>query len=292
MARERWFFAKDNRRMGPFPRRQLVESLLALPDPRTPLVWRHGLPAWTPAAEVPEIERLLAPFAPGKQPEPAREPVSPIAPGPDASARLEARPAGRPGARQKAPARGRGGRNPLFYGGIVLAVVLIALTVWLLWPAHPRNEAGTSTADPGPGAPADSSAPGPDGVADSSLMGPADDTGWADQEADLPASELKRLRGVAGWSGNTLTITVHNGSTWRVTEILVRTSRLKNQSIDAEPPNRLLPAGELRKGIGPDRKAGLNPLDTGPFGGVVGGPPAAYSWSIEGARGYPPRGAP
>jgi hypothetical protein len=77
-----------------------------------------------------------------------------------------------------------------------------------------------------------------------------------------------------------------------VTEILARTSRLKNQSIDAEAPKRLLPAGELLKGV-PDRtKAGVNPLDTGAFAGVVGAAPAAYSWSIEGARGYPPRSAP
>lgn len=135
MARERWFFAKDNRRMGPFPRRQLVESLLALPDPRSPLVWRHGLPAWTPAAEVPEIERMLAPFAPGKEPEPGREPASPAAGGPDVSGRFEARPASRPGARQKTPAKRRAGRRPLFYVLVVLAVIFIALTIWFLWPS-------------------------------------------------------------------------------------------------------------------------------------------------------------
>jgi hypothetical protein len=293
MARERWFFAKDNRRMGPFPRRQLVESLLALPDPRTSLVWRHGLPAWTPAAEVPEIERLLAPFAPGKEAEPARERASPAGAGPDASGRFEARPAARPGARSKTPAKGGPGLGPLLYGGVGLAVVVVALLAWLLWPAHRSNETGTSTADPGPGAPAVSPAPGPDGAPDSTGVGSASFAGWAEEEADLPASELKRLRGVAGWSGDTLTITVFNGSTWRVTELLVRTSRLKNQSIDDETPKRLLPAGELRKAVAPDRKkAGVNPRDTGPFEGVVGAQPAAYSWSIDGARGYPARSAP
>ena len=292
MARERWFFAKDNRRMGPFPRRQLVESLLALPDPRTSLVWRHGLPAWTPAAEVPEIERLLAPFAPTKESEPARDPISPAGAGADASGRFEARPAARPGARPRTPAKPRPGLSPLVYGGgIGLAVAVVALLAWLLWPARRGNESGTSTADPGAGAP--SAFPPPDRAPDSAGAGGAGFAGWADQEADLPPSELKRLRGVAGWSGDTLTITVYNGSTWRVTEILVRTSRLKNQSIDAETPKRLLPAGELLKGVAPDRtKAGLNPLDTGPFAGVVGAAPAAYSSSIEGARGYPARSAP
>lgn len=275
--------------MGPFPRRQLVESLLALPDPRTSLVWRHGLPAWTRAAEVPEIERLLAPFARGKETEPAREPVSPAVA--DASGRFDVRPAGRPGVRPKTPVKRRPGPGPLVYGGIGLAVVVVALLVWLLWPASRGNESGTSTADPGAGAPP-SAFPPPDRAPDSTGAGHAGFAGWADQEADLPPSELKRLRGVAGWSGDTLTITVNNGSTWRVTEILVRTSRLKNQSIDAETAKRLLPAGDLRKGIAPDRKAGLNPLDTGPFEGIVGTQPAAYSWSIEGARGYPARSAP
>jgi GYF domain 2 len=131
MARERWFFAKDNRRMGPFPRRQLVESLLALPDPRAPLVWRHGLPAWTPAAEVPEIEQLLAPFAPGRTPEAGREPTSPAG-GADAWGRFEARPAARPGARQKAPARRRAGLGPRTYVAIGLALLIFVLLGWLL----------------------------------------------------------------------------------------------------------------------------------------------------------------
>jgi hypothetical protein len=274
MARERWFFAKDNRRMGPFPRRQLVESLLALSDPRTSLVWRHGLPAWTPAAEVPEIERLLAPFAPTKETEPARDPIAP---------------AGRPGARPKAPAKPRHGPSPLVYGGIGLAVAVVALLAWLLWPARPGKESQNSPL--GAGAP--TPFPPPESALDSTAAGGAGFAGWADQEADLPPSELKRLRGVASRSGDTLTITVYNGSSWRVTEILARTSRPKNQSIDAETPKRLLPAGELLKGAAPDRaKAGVNPLDTGPFAGVVGAASAAYDWSIEGARGYPPRSAP
>ena len=289
MARERWFFAKDNRRMGPFPRRQLVESLLALPSPRTSLVWRHGLPAWTPAADVPEIERLLAPFAPTKESEPARDPISPAGAGVDASGRLEARPAGRPGGRPRTPAKPRPGPGPLVYGGIGLAVVVVALLAWLLWPARPGKESQNYPL--GAGAP--TPFPPPDSAPDSTGAGGAGFAGWADQEADLPPSEMKRLRGVAGWSGDTLTITVYNGSSWRVTEILARTSRLKNQSIDAETPKRLLPAGELLKGVAPDRTtAGVNPLDTGPFAGVVGAAPAAYSWSIEGARGYPPRSSP
>jgi GYF domain 2 len=132
MARERWFFAKDNRRMGPFPRRQLVESLLALPDPRSPLVWRHGLPAWIPAAEVPEIERLLAPFAPGKEAAAGREPPAPVGAGPDASGRFEARPAGRPEGRPRTPPRRRAGLGTRTYLAIGLAVLIFVLLGWLL----------------------------------------------------------------------------------------------------------------------------------------------------------------
>jgi len=105
---------------------------------------------------------------------------------------------------------------------------------------------------------------------------------------------------VGAWSGERLTITLYNGSTWRITEILVRTSRLTgDEFVDADTPHRLLPVGaapldagtaELLKKVAPDRrKAGVSPLDTGPFEASVGPQPPAYRWRIEGARGYPPR---
>jgi hypothetical protein len=105
---------------------------------------------------------------------------------------------------------------------------------------------------------------------------------------------------VGGWIGERLTITLYNGSTWRITEILVRTSRLRgDEFVDAETPHRLLPVGgpsfdagtaELLRKVAPDRKKpGVNPLDTGPFEAIVGPQPGAYRWRIEAARGYPPR---
>jgi hypothetical protein len=105
---------------------------------------------------------------------------------------------------------------------------------------------------------------------------------------------------VGAWSGDRLTITLYNGSTWRITEILIRTSPLRgNEFLDGETPHRLLPVGavpldagtaELLKKVAPDRrKAGVSPLDTGPFEARVGPQPPAYRWRIEGARGYPPR---
>ena len=62
MARERWFFAQGNQRRGPVPFNSLVESVLGQPDPRAVLVWRKGFADWTRCEDVPELERLVAPF--------------------------------------------------------------------------------------------------------------------------------------------------------------------------------------------------------------------------------------
>ncbi len=307
MHRERWFYAKDMRRTGPFPKRQLVESLLALPDPRACLIWRHGLPAWTPAREVAEIDRQLAPFV-KPQPEPAVEPASARAgsfetagtqttaettriPGPT-GARLA-----REGKRSQQP-------NIVFYFGGLAALLAMVVVAWLLWPRtnsreDPPPPRGTREAKPRARPPVSQ----PGGALSTDKESSAETpgfTGWSDQEADVPPAELRRLRGVGAWSGERLTITLYNGSTWRITEILVRTSRLTgDEFVDADTPHRLLPVGaapldagtaELLKKVAPDRrKAGVSPLDTGPFEASVGPQPPAYRWRIEGARGYPPR---
>jgi len=82
MARERWFYAREMRRVGPLPKHRLVESLLALPDAGDCLIWRPGLPAWTPSRDVPEIDRQLAPFVKAETvpaPEPALAALSQVA---------------------------------------------------------------------------------------------------------------------------------------------------------------------------------------------------------------------
>lgn len=309
MPRERWFYAKEMRRMGPFPKRQLVESLLGLPDPGGCLIWRHGLPAWTPAREVPEINRQLAPFVKAEPP-PAPEPASAPAPfrgtgGIEAATErttgVPARTGARPGRKAERPPQPS---IALYFGGLAALLVVVVVS-WLLWPrsndnevpppaprAAPARPAGTPLASPGAGA-------APFNERGSSPRAPTF-SGWSDQEADLSTAELRRLRGVGAWSGNRLTITVYNGSTWRITEILVRTSQLRgDEFVDGEAPHRLLPVGgapvdagtaELLKKVAPDRKKpGVNPLDTGPFEATVGPQPEAYRWRIEGARGYPPR---
>jgi hypothetical protein len=309
MPRERWFYAKDLRRVGPLPRRQLVESLLARPDARACLIWRHGLPAWTPAREVPEIDRQLASFIKA-EPAPAHEPAlsavpSLATPGGEAAAERALRVPGQTSARA---ARGGQRLQPpkvaLYLAGLA-ALLVVVVVAWLLWPRSTDNEGPASALGAGAaksgGAPLASPATG---EAPSTGRGPGAGTpgfaGWSDQEAELPLAELRRLRGVGGWSGDRLTITLYNGSTWRITEILVRTSRLRgDEFVDGATPHRLLPVGgapldaataELLKKVAPDRKkAGVNPLDTGPFEATVGPQPEAYRWKIEGARGYPPR---
>jgi hypothetical protein len=200
----------------------------------------------------------------------------------------------------------------LYFGGLAALLVVVVVS-WLLWPrstdnevpppaprAAPAKPASTPLASPGAGpAPSNETQPAPSNERRASAEAPTF-SGWSDQEADLSPAELRRLRGVGAWSGNQLTITVYNGSTWRITEILVRTSQLRgDEFVDGESPHRLLPVGgtpvdagtaELLKKVAPDRKRpGVNPLDTGPFEAAVGPQPEAYRWRIEAARGYPPR---
>lgn len=125
--------------------------------------------------------------------------------------------------------------------------------------------------------------------------------GLGDHEQNLPQSELAKLRGVGAWEGTSLVFTMYNGSSWRITELFVRPSRLiKDQFVDDTTPRKLMPVqGEQAEAAGvdnllnkvaPDRKkAGVNPFDTGRFQGDAGPRPEAYRCPIVGARGYPPR---
>jgi hypothetical protein len=117
--------------------------------------------------------------------------------------------------------------------------------------------------------------------------------------ADLPAAEAHKLRGVAAWSGDTLKLTVYNGTGWRVTELYVRIGRFRGDDFIEDPrPILLLPLGgqvdagvaALMNRVAPDRKKpGLNALDTGLFQGTAGQQPESFRWEIETARGYPPQ---
>jgi hypothetical protein len=305
MARERWFFAQGSQRRGPVPLTSLVESVLGLPEPATVLVWRKGFADWTRAEDVPEVERRIAPFLARKAAEEAakRGPVqSPVEAPPRPIHVEEAKP----------------GSPALVYGGIAAGVAVLSLLAWLFWPrAQPPTPSsttlplgGTSTdnspavvipAHPQPTAPAQTPPPAPVTTrpAPTPAATAAAGTTLADKESDLPHGDLKRLRGVATWAGDTLKLTVYNGTTWRVTELYVKVSRFKDDDFVEDPrPLVLLPPGaavdagvaDLLSRVAPDRKKpGLNPADTGPFEGKAGQQPENFRWEIETARGYAPR---
>ncbi len=303
MARERWFFAHGNQRRGPVPFNQLVESVLGQPEPRAVLVWRKGFADWTRAEDVPEMERRLAPFLAKKAADEAakhgRVPAPVEAPAPRPVRVEEVRP----------------GSPALVYGGIAAGVAVLGLLAWLFWPrAQPPESAptalplGGTTPDNAPaivipavprGTPVPAATPTPAIRATAPPATPPAPAVLADRESDLAAPDLKRLRGVATWSGDTLKLTVYNGTAWRVTELYVKVSRFKDEDFVEDPrPIALVPPGaavdagvaDLLSRVAPDRKRpGLNPADTGPFEGKAGQQPENFRWEIESARGYPPR---
>jgi len=286
MTRERWFYAQGHQRRGPVSLAQLVESILAQLDPRAVLVWRKGLAGWTRCEDVPEVERRIGPLSrpPGAhEGSRAVEPVVPPAPA-------------------LVPAPGRAG---LVYGAVGTVVLVAGATTWLLWPRsrpstsqEPLPRGGT-TAETAPAVVMPAPAPGGTPAGSSVPVAPPRPAGVASREVDLPPSEVRRLRGVAAWSGDTLKLTVYNGTGWRVTELSVRLGRFKGDDLveDPKPVVLLPPEGQVDAGVAalmnrvaPERKKpGLNPLDTGVFQGRVGQRPESFRWDIETARGYPPQ---
>jgi hypothetical protein len=306
MARERWFFVQGHQRRGPHPLNQIVESVLGQADPRAVLVWRKGFADWTRAEDVPEIERRLAPFLAKK----AAEEAAKRGPAP---APVET-------ARAAAPIRAeeaKPGSPALVYGGIAAGVAVLGLLAWLFWPrAEPPAPApsalplGGSTTDTAPAVvipagprptptPVAPPTPAPVVRATAAPATPPPTVTLAEKESDLPKAELRRLRGVATWAGDTLKLTVYNGTGWRVTELYVKISRFKEDDFIEDPrPLVLLPPGaavdagvaDLLSRVAPDRKKpGVNPADTGPFEGKAGQQPENFRWEIEAARGYAPR---
>ena len=313
MARERWFYAHNLQRRGPVPLAQLVESVLAQSDPRATLVWRKGFADWTRAEDIPEVERKVAPFLARKEAQEAarRAPVAP-SPAPPVPAHVAA------------PRPAPQGSSALIYGGIGAGIV-VALVVgaWLVWPRPEptmppqlvplggdttENAPAVVITAPGTGAatprPAPTAAPVPVATPRIAVV-PATPpptpapTAVSDRESDLPAAEVRKLRGVAAWDATRLRLTVYNGTSWRVTEISAKIFRFKGDDFTEDerpvlllPPARNVDAGvaDLLSKVAPDRKkAGLNPLDTGPFEGEAGTQPESFRFEIETARGYPPR---
>jgi len=301
MARERWFYAPTHKRQGPVPLAQLVEGLLRLPDPRSCLVWKNGLPAWTPAGDVVDIDRHLAPFVATRKPTAARAERE-AAESAEASRAETA--AERTRNRAAARATKAGGASMLVYGGAGAGALVLAGLIFYFWPKSPPRPAGGASGS-SPGVillkEGDAAAPGGTGATGGGAAGPGQPgfAGWSDQEANLPNAELTKLRGVAGYAEDTLEVTVYNGGSWRITELFVRRSRLENDNwVEDDRPLTLLPVGvQVEQGVdrlldkvAPDRrKPGVNPLDTGKFVGKAGARPPAFKAPIIGARGYPPK---
>jgi hypothetical protein len=306
MARERWFYAQGVQRRGPVVFNQLVESVLGQAEPRAVLVWRKGFADWTRAEDVPEVERRLAPFLARKAAEEAAKRPAPA-------------PVAAPTKRRVHVEEAKPGSPALVYGGIAGGVAVLGLLAWLFWPraepiapaptqlplggtnpdnapavvipARPRETPVALATEAPPPVTRPAATPTPAPTAASAVL--------SDGESDLPAGDLKRLRGVATWAGETLKLTLYNGTQWRVTELYVKISRFKDDDFVEDPrPVVMVPPGQsvdagvadLLSRVAPDRKkAGLNPADTGPFEGKAGQQPENFRWEIESARGYAPR---
>ncbi len=286
--RDRWFLGDGFRRTGPLDFEQLIQRLLDEADPRTPLVWHKGFGSWTRAEDVPQVEKRLSPVLARAASVEAIRPAS-LALTPDRSAVDEGRP----------------GSPVVVYGSVAAGVIGLALLGWLLWPRPqpaPLPIVIVPAPTPTPSAPATAPSPhaSPGAIPSAAPAAPARPaSAFADGEAELPATEVRKLRGVAAWSGETLELTVENRTAWRVTELGVRVSRLDGDDLvqDASPAVLLPPAKPVAPGVtdlldrvAPDRKKpGLNPLDTGSFEAKAGPCPDGFRWEIESARGYPPR---
>jgi GYF domain 2 len=303
--RDRWFIGEGLTRRGPVRFDELIRLLLDEADPRAPLVWHRGFASWTRAEDVPRVERRLAPVLARAATTAAaihRAGIDAPIPGQAAAAGID---------------DGKPGSAVLVYGGLGVGVVAMSLAGWLLWPrarpapqpfplGAPRVDEAPAvviprTAKPIASAPVAVPAPGVSSVATRSPApaAPARPVSvLEDREAELPPAEVRRLRGVAAWSGEALGLTVENRTAWRITELRVRLSRLAGDDLvpDAAPLVLLPPAEPVAPGVAdlldrvaPDRKRpGLNPLDTGSFEAKAGPRPEGFRWEIVSARGYAP----
>lgn len=89
------------------------------------------------------------------------------------------------------------------------------------------------------------------------------------------SADLKRIRGVATWDGDTLKLTVYNGTACRVTEISVKINGAEVVVLAPLPEGA---AADVLRIAG--SKPGLNPADTGAFTGKAGVRPEDFRWEI------------
>ena len=118
---------------------------------------------------------------------------------------------------------------------------------------------------------------------------------------DLPASELAKLNGPATITGDTLQVSVHNGTTWNIKEITVGVTLLRGSEANSARRGsaRLIPAAEtttLFSEKQPDStvlyhlKGSAAPSSTTIFHETLGaklGQDQEWHWAIVQAKGIP-----
>jgi len=125
-------------------------------------------------------------------------------------------------------------------------------------------------------------------------------------EMELPASDVAKLEGHATLADDALTVSVHNGTDWHVSEISVAFTVINNQpGVDAPAETTASqtlttndrPSGEVRADKKPDttliyrmRAVGV-PWSVTSFSSRLNGitvPNGEWHWAVVSARGYPP----
>ncbi len=123
---------------------------------------------------------------------------------------------------------------------------------------------------------------------------------------DLPAGELAKLDGPATITGDTLQVSVHNGTTWNIKEITVGLTILRSSEANSARRGsaRLMPAAETTTLLSekhPDStvlyhiKGSAAPSSTTVFQeslGVAPGQDQDWHWAIVQAKGIPATTAP
>jgi membrane protease subunit (stomatin/prohibitin family) len=66
---EQWFVGANGQQLGPFDRGQLAQQVSGGALRQDTLVWKAGMPQWTPAAQVPEMAQLFAATPPPLPPQ-------------------------------------------------------------------------------------------------------------------------------------------------------------------------------------------------------------------------------
>src|SRR5271154_6295685 len=72
-----WYYAENNEQKGPINESELKANLAANKLPPDTLVWKDGLPSWTPANQVPAFIFRQPPIPAKVQPPPPAPPAPP-----------------------------------------------------------------------------------------------------------------------------------------------------------------------------------------------------------------------